>query len=73
MSMGLAENKKDAIDKYINPCKTESDRLNATLVIRAILAAGGIPVWAHPYGGTDEREISHQKFEEQFPGFRRRI
>ncbi len=65
VSMGLAENKDEAIEKYINPCKSGSDRLPAKDVIRAILAAGGMPVWAHPYGGTGERELSQEEFEQQ--------
>lgn len=65
VSMGLAAHRHEAIEKYIEPCKTESDRLDASAVIKAILAAGGIPVWAHPYGGTDEREVPRQKFEAQ--------
>ena len=65
VSMGLANDKNTAIEKYINPCKTESDRLDADEVIKAILASGGIPVWAHPYGGTGEREVSRENFQRQ--------
>ncbi len=65
VSMGMAANKDEAIGKYINPCKTESCRLDAGKVIKAILASGGIPVWAHPYGGTGERELSRQEFDRQ--------
>ncbi len=65
VSMGLAENKDAAIEKYINPCKTGSNRLPVGDVIRAILTAGGIPVWAHPYGGTGERVLSQEEFEQQ--------
>jgi len=65
VSMGLAANKNEAIEKYIDPCKTESDRIDAEDAIKGIISAGGAPVWAHPYGGTGEREISQEKFEEQ--------
>ncbi|MBQ7564657.1 MAG: PHP domain-containing protein [Lachnospiraceae bacterium] len=65
VSLGYAETKNEAINKYINPCKTESDRLDAGEVIEAIRSAGGIPVWAHPFGGTSERERSEEEFEEQ--------
>lgn len=65
VSMGLAGNKNEAIEKYIDPCKTESDRIDAIETIKAIISAGGIPVWAHPYGGTGEREVSQQKFNDQ--------
>ncbi len=65
VSMGLADSKDEAIEKYINPCRTESNRLDAGIVIKAILESGGIPVWAHPYGGTGEREITRDEFEQQ--------
>lgn len=62
---GLAEDRNQAIEQYINPCRTESDRLEGQEVIRGILAAGGIPVWAHPYGGTGEKEVSGETFRKQ--------
>lgn len=65
VSMGLAKNKNEAIEKYVNPCKTEDDRLDAGEVIRAILASGGLPVWAHPYGGTNEKAVLQEVFEHQ--------
>jgi len=33
--------------------------------VKAILAAGGIPVWAHPLGGEGERRISAEEFQTQ--------
>ncbi len=65
VSKGYANDRRSAIEKYINPCKTESARLDGIKVIKAILASGGIPVWAHPLGGTDEREITIPEFEKQ--------
>ncbi len=65
VSMGLAENKNEAIEKYIEPCRTESNRLDAGVVIRAITESGGISVWAHPYGGTGEKELTSEEFEQQ--------
>ncbi len=62
---GLAPDKNAAIDKYINPCKTESDRIDGIKVIKAILQAGGIPVWAHPFGGTGEKRVSYENFRKQ--------
>lgn len=40
-------------------------RVDALRGIRAIKAAGGIAVWAHPLGGTGERRISHENFSKQ--------
>ncbi len=65
VSMGLAKERDEAISKYINPCRTEESRLDGEEVIRAVLRAGGVPVWAHPYGGTNEKEVSEQDFEKQ--------
>ncbi|MBO6134026.1 MAG: PHP domain-containing protein [Lachnospiraceae bacterium] len=62
---GFSADKNSAIEKYINPCKTESDRLDGEKVVRAILSAGGIPVLAHPFGGTNEKEVPLEKFERQ--------
>ncbi len=45
----------------LRQCKTGRDRIDAKTAIQAILAAGGVPVWAHPRGGVDgavgEREF----------------
>ncbi|MCR5107368.1 MAG: PHP domain-containing protein [Lachnospiraceae bacterium] len=65
VSKGYAKDKKEAIKKYLDPCKTDDYRLEGRRVIEAILAAGGIPVWAHPFGGTDEDEVSVPDFEKQ--------
>ncbi len=65
VSEGYAPDKNSAIEKYINPCKTGTDRIDGGKVIKAILASGGVPVWAHPLGGTDERELSVWEFEKQ--------
>ncbi len=62
---GYAEIRDEAIEKYIEPCKTETDRLDGEKVIRTILRAGGVPVWAHPLGGTAESELSIPEFEKQ--------
>ena len=40
-------------------------RVDALRGIRAIKAAGGIAVWAHPLGGTGERRISTENFSKQ--------
>lgn len=67
VSMGRAANKEEAIAKYIdsNPNRKEGDRLDAEETIGAILQSGGIPVWAHPYGGTGKEEVPQDAFERQ--------
>lgn len=65
VSLGYAETKDEAAEKYIKPCKTNHLRPDAREVIQAILAAGGIPVWAHPYGGAGKREMHGEEFEKQ--------
>ena len=61
---GYAKNKQEAIDNVLNRCKTESSRMPADAVIKAILEAGGIPVWAHPLGGTGEKPVGQTQFQE---------
>ncbi len=65
VSKGIAGDRKEAIKKFIDPCKTEDTRLDGTAVINAILSAGGIPVWAHPLGGTEEKNTGLSEFREQ--------
>ena len=59
---GLAANKQEAIDRYVNKCSAGSSRIPAELAIRGILSSGGVPVWAHPLGGEGERELPEQDF-----------
>lgn len=64
VSKGLAHDKQDAIDRYVNKCRTGNDRLDSGLVIRAILSSGGIPVWAHPLGGEGEKTLPDDIFRD---------
>lgn len=64
VSKGLADNKQEAIDRYVNKCRTGNDRLDSEFVIHAILSSGGIPVWAHPLGGEGESELPEDRFKE---------
>lgn len=65
VSMGKADDIKMAIEKYIKPCQTNDIRLEAREAIEAILDAGGIPVWAHPYGGYGKRDMDDEEFNKQ--------
>jgi predicted metal-dependent phosphoesterase TrpH len=62
---GLAPDLSTAIKTYLNLPNEGSDRIPASLAIRAIAHAGGIPIWAHPLGGEGERQLSKEKFHAQ--------
>ena len=59
---GYAPDKQTAIADTINLCSTGSSRIAAETAVRAILASGGIPVWAHPLGGEGEKQIKPEQF-----------
>ncbi len=59
---GLADSKQDAIERYVNKCKTGNTRIDAAFAVKAILSSGGTPVWAHPLGGEGEKDLSEQDF-----------
>lgn len=61
--MGIASDKDEAIQKYLNPIKTLNTRLDAETVIKAINASGGISVWAHPLGGEGEKHLTEDAFK----------
>ena len=65
VSMGKAADEKQAVNMYIKPCNTNGIRIDAREAIQAILAAGGIPVWAHPYGGYTKRDMNEADFDKQ--------
>lgn len=54
---GYADGIGEAIDKYLG-MRAPDDRIDAALAIDAILAAGGIPIYAHPIGGEREERLS---------------
>lgn len=65
VARGLAPDLRTAIRTYINPCKEGNDRIDAATAVRAILHAGGIPVWAHPLGGEGEAPLTEDQFHAQ--------
>ena len=62
IARGLAKDTDEVIRRYLNGCKDNDIRLSAKEVIPAILAAGAIPVWAHPLGGEGEEHLSETEF-----------
>ena len=65
VSMGKAADEQSAIATYVSPCNTNHIRPDAREAIAAILAAGGIPVWAYPYGGYGKRDMDEATFNRQ--------
>lgn len=62
VNRGLAKNNIEAMEKFLDGCKTGNTRFTGEEAIFAIVASGGIPVWAHPLGGEGERHISEDEF-----------
>ena len=64
MDRGLCTDLSSGIRKYVLNVPGR-DRIEAETAVRAIEAAGGISVWAHPLGGEGERRLTPEKFEAQ--------
>ena len=62
IARGLAKDTQEVIRNYLDGCKDQDARLEAREVISSILAAGAIPVWAHPLGGEGEKHLSEAEF-----------
>jgi predicted metal-dependent phosphoesterase TrpH len=62
VNRGLAENNIEAMNKYLDGCKTGNTRFDGAEAINTIKAAGGIPVWAHPLGGEGEEHLEKEEF-----------
>ena len=62
VAKGFAQNRQEAITNYIDKCKAGPSRIDAELAVKAILSAGGAPVWAHPLGGEGEQELPESTF-----------
>lgn len=61
---GFAETKETAINDYINRIKIKNEYLSPEKAISGIIAAGGIPVLAHPfYGSGDELILGDEMAE----------
>ncbi len=58
---GLASNNIEAMQKYLDACKTGNTRFDGQEAIDVIKKAGGIVVWAHPIGGEGEKHITEEE------------
>ena len=56
---GMVADITEAFATYLS--KMPSPRIDAGDAIRAILAAGGVPVWAHPFGESLQEWISEEE------------
>lgn len=66
VNRGLASDNVSAMKKYLDGCKTGNTRFSGEEAIEAIIASGGIPVWAHPLGGEGETHLSPEEFYPKF-------
>lgn len=64
VNRGLSADLDTAIRTYLKGVPGR-DRIDAGTAIRAILAAGGTPVWAHPLGGEGEKRLTPDRFDLQ--------
>lgn len=60
---GMADSIADAIHKYLKGDAFPDDRIDAAEAIKAIRAAGGVPVYAHPLGGEVEKRLTKEELE----------
>ncbi len=67
---GLADSVGEAIDKYLNGVRLPDDRIDAREAVEAILAAGGVPVYAHPIGGEREKRLPEKKLHKRVAALR---
>ena len=63
MRRGLVSSIAEGFETYLN--QMPSPRIDAGKAVRAILAAGGIPVWAHPFGESQAERISAEEMRER--------
>lgn len=59
---GLAQTVTEAMKKYLSKPLNGNDSVDDKCVIDVIKDAGGIPVWAHPLGGEDEKHLNEDDF-----------
>ncbi len=62
---GYADNRKEAIDKYINQKRLRGVYVRPEEAIAGIIGSGGIPVLAHPSYGSGEELIIGAEMEER--------
>ncbi len=64
IARGLASEDGEAIRNYIIPITTIENRIGVEEAVGAILACGGVPVWAHPLGGESDERLSAEELRD---------
>ncbi len=62
---GFAKTKEEAIDRYINKIHFKSEYVRPEEAIGGILAAGGIPILAHPFYGSGNELILGEEMDDR--------
>ena len=62
---GYAESKEQAIKEYINKAHVASEYVLPEQAIEGILAAGGVPVLAHPFYGSGDELILGEEMDQR--------
>ena len=65
VKLGYADDKKQAIDEFINRKRFRSEYIRPEYAIERILAGGGVPVLAHPTYGDGDQLILGDEMEER--------
>ena len=65
VKLGYADDKKQAIDEFINRKRFRSEYIRPEYAIERIIAGGGIPVLAHPTYGDGDQLILGDEMEER--------
>ena len=65
MSKGYQGTIDEIVRRYIDPVPTSDLNLSSGIAIAGILEAGGIPVWAHPFGETGQKLLTREQFHAQ--------
>ena len=66
VNRGLAQDNVSAMKKYLDGCKSGDTRFTGKEAVNAIIASGGIPIWAHPLGGEGEEHITPEEFYKRY-------
>lgn len=58
----LAGTNLEAMQKYLDGCKTGSTKFDGHKAVNVLKRANGIVIWAHPLGGEGETHLTEEEF-----------
>ena len=58
----LAKTNVEAMQKYLDACKTGNTRFDGKEAIKILKNSGATVIWAHPIGGEGEKHLSKEDF-----------